>query len=168
LGAVDINCSGCFPGKKIAFLQDKSLVLVPKSARAGDKICCFNTSPVPFVLRDIKESTESETESVNCLAQSDDKPLEYTRLIADITEFFSNKKHIAREKLKIKEGQLFNFLGDRVENGGGPDSPGASLLWSLDTSKVTQCTFIGECFHKFNLFQFEKAMYTKQKIFALC
>jgi hypothetical protein len=45
------DAEGSFPGKKIALLEDKTLLFVPMCAQAGDVICRFCPCPTPWVLR---------------------------------------------------------------------------------------------------------------------
>jgi hypothetical protein len=59
LNMTDKSQLATFPGKKIAVLKDKSLVLVPSCAQAGDAVWTFCPGPGHWVLRRIQPEDHS-------------------------------------------------------------------------------------------------------------
>ncbi|TVY73539.1 Heterokaryon incompatibility protein 6 OR allele [Lachnellula suecica] len=120
-GLTDLSGPGCFPGKRIALLSNGSIALVPLHAEAGDIVCRFNLTPVPYVLR----------------RKSSGIP---ANLNAEINGYFASKKLDFERKHEsglLTSGKVFNSPR-RIENAEDP--------YSYDASTVDHFSLIGECF----------------------
>ncbi|KAF4636056.1 hypothetical protein G7Y89_g2030 [Cudoniella acicularis] len=118
-GMTDMDGPGCFPGKKIALLQNDNFALVPMHAEAGDAICRFNSSPVPYVLRRKKTNIAKDLD-VCIIERFKDKKVEY------------EKKHGSDPAWKT-EVQYREVVHENV-------------VYGLDISTVEHFSLIGEFF----------------------
>jgi hypothetical protein len=119
-----------FPGKKIAVLKDKSLLLVPSCAQAGDAVWSFCPGPGHWVLRMIQ-------------------PENYAQLSADLLTHFQRVQKSLDAKLPLE-------LDDSIPEWSPPweghvNAPHYKVRHavedlSLDTGLVEHANYIGECF----------------------
>ncbi|PMD17147.1 hypothetical protein NA56DRAFT_708027 [Hyaloscypha hepaticicola] len=147
LNMTDKSQLATFAGKKIAVLKDKSLLLVPSCAQAGDAVWSFCPGPGHWVLRRIQ-------------------PENYAQLSPDLLTHFQRVQNSLDAKLPQE-------LADSIPEWSAPWEGHANephykvhhvvkdLL--LDTGLVEHANYIGECFpgpFAYNSWAFEFLLFT--------
>jgi hypothetical protein len=122
LSMTDKYRTSFFPGKKIAILKDKSLLLVPSCARVGDAVWSFCPGPRHWVLRRIQ-------------------PENHAQLGADLLTHFQRVQKALDAKYSL--GPDFS---DHNINGLNYSVREAVNDALLSTAPVEHANFIGECF----------------------
>ncbi|KAH9213670.1 heterokaryon incompatibility protein-domain-containing protein [Leptodontidium sp. 2 PMI_412] len=114
LGMTDLHGPGCFPGKRMAFLDNGGIALVPHSTRVGDILCTLDDNYGPYVARkttDIKVS-DSPQPSSN-LPNIHDSGLE--GLDAKVISFFTKSRHLDSSRFASSNSEAkvenFHFIG---------------------------------------------------------
>jgi hypothetical protein len=119
-----------FPGKKIAILKDKSLILVPSCAQVGDTVWTFCPGPGHWVLRRIQ-------------------PENHSQLSGDLLTRFQRVRESLDAKLPL-DPDSSNYDWSATWEGHA-NEPHYSIRQAINdvllgTGPVEHANFIGECF----------------------
>ncbi|KAG4433778.1 hypothetical protein IFR05_010745 [Cadophora sp. M221] len=117
LGMTDLLGPGCFPGKRMAFLDNGGIALVPQSTRVGDVLCTLDDNYGPYVAR---MTTDNGNKSSKIQPSSDLPDIHGFRtggLDEKIASFFTKSRHVDKSRFassssnSLAEVENFHFIG---------------------------------------------------------